>query len=505
MRKYTLYIFIAILVSVVSSCDNFLDTLPDNRTELTSKEKVAQLLVSAYPTVTYVQMTELMSDNVADNGPLFNSYDKSVDEAYLWDVFSDNQQDTPQALWDGFYKAIAAANHALEYIDKHPDDKSLLPYKGEALICRAYCHFILVNVFCQHYNSIKPNTNLGIPYVTTPEKTVLVEYDRETVEKIYDKINKDIEEGLPLINDLAYKTAAIKYHFNQKAAYAFAARFNLYYESYEQAVRYATLSLGTSPSKTLRDQESYKQYASSSDCGIAYVKENLKCNLLLMPAVSMWNYNHTKAAYCRYAHNMDKLEETLWGPGPWFNSLYFIPGDKIYGKEQYAFYPKLHGFLQYNDIMAGTGYLNIVNTVFTTDETLLCRAEANVMLKNYTEATNDLSMWYRSHTTEEAPDLTESYIESYYSKADIIIKPMLNPGFLIEDGKQTNFIHCVLNFRRCETLHEGLRWFDIKRFGIEIVHNIHGQNDDILTITDLRRAVQIPADVISAGMIANPR
>ena len=133
-----------------------------------------------------------MSDNVADNGPLFNSYDKSVDEAYLWDVFSDNQQDTPQALWDGFYKAIAAANHALEYIDKHPDDKSLLPYKGEALICRAYCHFILVNVFCQHYNSIKPNTNLGIPYVTTPEKTVLVEYDRETVEKIYDKINKDM-------------------------------------------------------------------------------------------------------------------------------------------------------------------------------------------------------------------------------------------------------------------------------------------------------------------------
>ena len=37
----------------------------------------------------------------------------------------------------------------------------------------------------------------------------------------------DLEEGLPLIDDNIY--LRVKYHFNKKAAYAFAARFYLYY------------------------------------------------------------------------------------------------------------------------------------------------------------------------------------------------------------------------------------------------------------------------------------
>ena len=278
MRKFSLKIVVILVLSIMTSCEDFLDTLPDNRTELTSKEKVAQLLVSAYPTSTYMQMTELMSDNVADNGPLYVSYNKSVDEAYLWKEFSDNQQDTPQALWDDLYKSIAAANHALEYIEAHPEDKELLPYKGEALMCRAYAHFVLVNVFSQHYNKNTNQNSLGIPYVTKPEKNVIVDYERETVCSVYEKLNNDIETALPLISDLAYKTEVVKYHFNQKAAYAFAARFNLYYEKYQKVIEYASVALGNSPEKLLRDHMAYQQYSAPSDCGIAYIKENLKCN-----------------------------------------------------------------------------------------------------------------------------------------------------------------------------------------------------------------------------------
>lgn len=106
-NKYSTWFGATAMLLMISSCDGFLDKMPDNRTELDNNEKVLQLLVSAYSTGTYVQITELMSDNVADNGPLYISYNKSVEESYKWQDFTDNQQDTPQFIWNEYYKAIA--------------------------------------------------------------------------------------------------------------------------------------------------------------------------------------------------------------------------------------------------------------------------------------------------------------------------------------------------------------------------------------------------------------
>lgn len=504
-NKYLMFLGAVALLLMISSCNGFLDKMPDNRTELDNGTKVSQLLVSAYPIATYVQMTELMSDNVADNGPLYIAYNKSVEESYKWQDFTDNQQDTPQFLWNEYYKAIAAANHALEYINKSEDIEDNLARKGEALICRAYSHFVLVNVFCKAYNSQTSSRDFGIPYVEEPERVVSGQYNRGTVAEVYEKLNRDIEDALPLIDDTKYKSSVIKYHFNQKAAYAFAARFNLYYGNYDKAIEYATKALGYNMEKVLRDFKQYQSMAASKDCGIAYIKAESPCNLLLMPAMSMWNYNHWRSAYSRYAMNTAKLQETYWQEGPWIAPDYLYQANKIYGNDQLSYFPKLYGFVEYADVISGTGYLNIVNTVFTTDETLLCRAEAYVRKNDYTNAAKDLISWYNSHTMSGVRQLTESEINTYYENANAKLRPKLNPMFEIEEGKQLNFIYCVLQFRRIETVHEGLRWFDIKRFGIEIKHNIVGEDDDILTKDDPRRVLQLPADVIGAGMLPNPR
>ena len=53
---------------------------------------------------------------------------------------------------------------------------------------------------------------------------------------------------------------------------------------------------------------------------------------------------------------------------------------------------------------------------------------------------------------------------------------------------------------------EGGRWFDIKRFDIEITHEAYQTGaTDVLARRDLRRAVQIPEEVISYGVVPNPR
>ena len=56
------------LTCMITSCESYLDTMPDQRTELNSVRKVKDLLMSAYSTASSIQMEEFMSDNRMDNG-----------------------------------------------------------------------------------------------------------------------------------------------------------------------------------------------------------------------------------------------------------------------------------------------------------------------------------------------------------------------------------------------------------------------------------------------------
>jgi hypothetical protein len=111
---------------------------------------------------------------------------------------------------------------------------------------------------------------------------------------------------------------------------------------------------------------------------------------------------------------------------------------------------------------------------------------------------------------------TRESINDFYSKAAYYEynaatpKKRLNPDFAIDAGEQENFIHCILHIRRILTRSEGLRWFDIKRYGIEIYRRSISENNvitrlDFLSKDDPRRAIQLPMDVINAGLPANPR
>ena len=67
-------------------------------------------------------------------------------------------------------------------------------------------------------------------------------------------------------------------------------------------------------------------------------------------------------------------------------------------------------------------------------------------------------------------------------------------------------LQCIQHFRRFETMEMGMRWFDIKRLGLEYTHVV-GKEKEVyhLTVEDPRKAVQIPADVVAAGFVPNVR
>jgi tetratricopeptide (TPR) repeat protein len=491
--------------------------MPDNRLELNNDEKITRLLGSGYASHFFVLTTEMMSDNVDDRGDLRTSFSVLQDEMYAWQDIKEIGNESPTRVWETYYFAIATANQAIDAIDKAGNPERLNPQLGEALMIRAFHHFYLVNVFAKHYSTATGETDLGIVYMEKPETTVKPDYKRESVAEIYKKIERDIEKALPLISDNLYEVP--KYHFNRKAAYAFAARFYLFYRKYDKVIACANEVLGENPTRVLRDfshiptlVKEYPQLAQD------YVKPEHNANLLLMTGYSylgvvFGNYTTGK----KYMHS-DYLAgtETVNCGGPWGTytaSMFRLPS--LYYSAGYIAVPKLPRLFEYTDPVAGIGYNRTVYPALQTDETLLCRAEAYILLEDYDKATEDLALWMSQHTTS-ANVLTRELIndfysaQAYYHPDDPTPKKQLNPEVPVVSAEQENFLQCLVQFRRIETIFEGLRWFDIKRFGIVIYRRYLDVNKtvtvtDELKLDDPRRAIQLPAAVIDAGLEPNPR
>jgi hypothetical protein len=100
----------------------------------------------------------------------------------------------------------------------------------------------------------------------------------------------------------------------------------------------------------------------------------------------------------------------------------------------------------------------------------------------------------------------------YYTDEAPTPKKALNPILTtIDDAQMEAFVHAILYIRRVEFYMMGMRWFDVKRYGIEITRRRLGttlevlETYDRLTKDDERRALQLPKDVITAGLTPNPR
>ena len=171
------------------------------------------LMVSACPTCNYEWICELSTDNFIDNNSPsidgvrynLNSYSRNDDETFAWeDIRSASDSDSPSDLWESYYNSIATCNAVLEKVDEFEangeNNAKLQAVKGEALITRAYCHFMLANIFCMPYRGSEISKSYpGIPYITKPETTVKPHYERGTLAETYDNIQADLETGLPLL------------------------------------------------------------------------------------------------------------------------------------------------------------------------------------------------------------------------------------------------------------------------------------------------------------------
>ena len=80
MKKYIIMASVAALAIGLSSCSNFLDELPDNRTEL-NENNVGKILLSAYPTTAICEMGEMSSDNTDAYPNRFSSFNRLQEDS----------------------------------------------------------------------------------------------------------------------------------------------------------------------------------------------------------------------------------------------------------------------------------------------------------------------------------------------------------------------------------------------------------------------------------------
>jgi hypothetical protein len=531
IKNIRIFRILALPLLLCTGCESFLDTVPDNRTELDTNEKIARLLVSAYSDANYASAANAMADDatcrvgLATASKTSNPYIVNEDAYYWRETRLPSHNDSPGGFWNGCYMAIATANHALEVIEQHPDQDEVRYLKSEALLCRSFFHFLLVNLFAKPYQPGEANISPGIPYVDKAEKKVLETYERKTVQYVYDRIEADMTEAFKnLPPESGFKVPA--YHFTAKAAITFASRFYLYKGEFDKVVA-LTSQLAPIPVKdpifgNVPESDpanvwaktyfaAFKEWGTTFDnIANSWWRSEGKHNFLLTETYSTL----TRSWTCQYGTIESFLptstSKNITG-GYWPFTSYTPTSFKgctyLYKFTEYFFWTSSSGGLPY-----------VMFPFIRAEEVLLNRIEAEIHLDRLDAAVNDLNVYYRQRSGATKGEIISPYQEATMvldiAKIKAHYAASLDNNFLKtykaynadtwSDDKIALML-TLLDTRKAEYTHEGMRWFDVLRYRIPVHHKSIDGEDMHLRPDDPRRQWQIPEIAVKFGLEPNPR
>lgn len=514
MKRVKILVGLLFLATATVGCSDFLSEVPDNRTQIDTPKKVGELLVGAYPKATFVEFAEQMSDNVIDNGKL-NLTTLQSEQNFGWLVSTEEDYETPKEFWMASYAAIATANTAIEalekmekeYANKPTSQNGLKQLKGEALLSRAYNHFMLVNLWAKSYDPKTAESDMGVPYVTSVETQLKQQYKRNSVAEVYKLIEQDLLEGLEKIKGAQYANPGVtKYHFTEESAVAFAARFYLYKGDYTKSIEYSN-GLGSLPIGKLRDVAMISKWDSARN-EREFAKPELETNLLVITSPSRKRRTNATSRFVLTQGEATKSDKGLFSPNSSPLGIAWNYPNVNYTNNDAFYVPKFYENFKVNDFTNMTGIPHVSFVLFSNDMLFLDRMEAFVMENRIDEA---LKMYtylvlLRSNIKPELKPETLLDVIEYDDVAAVIdyVPGKYTPIKEINE-KQAVMLEAVAEMRRREGFHEGFRWFDIRRFNLEIKHQVIGGEELILKKGDLRYQLQIPQVAIDNGVTANSR
>lgn len=517
------YALLTLAMAAQVGCNDYLDKLPDNRTEIDSVDKIAQLIASSYPKGCYASMTDSRVDYVVDKGK--GNENNSNTDPYFWRDVKDVSQDTPDYFWQKCYYSVAGVNHALAVLDgmSNAEKAEAEPYVGEGYVLRAFSHFLVASLYTKFFDAENDGVNMGIPYVYEPETVVIKQYERGTVKETKAKIEEDLEKGLKLLgSDAVYNVP--RFHFTSKAANAFAARYYLFTGQWDKVIEHASKVIPEPASFTENGNvvsndpanvycannfqpwvTDYQSVPSSTDIKEYYTSGDNPSNLLLTEMSSrLSRYANT------WRYGMD---------GANAGYLYSVTaaGTKLafrtYSSSSTHYYvPKFREHFVRTSINATTGTIYTIFPYLRNEEVLLNRAEAYVMTDQPEKALADLNVYARNRIVnydEEGNMLTEDGLLAFYEGACNNSENFLCEYNAYGAASWTDFkralILCILDFRNQEFRWEGLRYYDMHRYMMPVTHYSFSGEENTLYPGDDRWVLQIPESSSLSGLELNPR
>ena len=532
------------IIGPAGNGNDSIDVTPD----LVPLDTLYESFGSFYPDYNYGPLCEWSSDNIIDNNSVnistltYDTVSYSLPEftGYEWlgNVFAFEPvggdvrvEDSPYFIANNAYIDIEHINQFIYQAERVGTDSVVPAYAdelpsmvGEARVLRAYIHFVLVNIFAPGYNDYGKGLR-GIECSTEPGVKQLM-----TVEETYALIEDDLERGISAMRDNGFPQSV--WRFNERACYAFAARFYLYRQDYDKVVDYATRALGPDPSAVMTDWRKFEGYTTVADMEMVWHQENEPSIFMMLDTYSLMM--RLLCTGCRYAFNGSALDGTFsYSPICTLNIPPYMmaAGLLVNGEQKYGLMScKVMEHFEYIDTVANIGYPKVMRNEFTAEETLLCRAEANLMLGNIDEAMADMDVWglskqgfsYDCIGRGDEPasnfynELTMDVLREFYldqmgnnvtsfcsvnydnSVYCDMLANLSTTGVPSLDEDETYLLRYILHSRRLETVHDGLRFFDLKRLNIDYKHwigndgNMMPAREEVLTYDDPRRALTMP-------------
>ncbi len=172
------------------------------------------------------------------NGFGYYAWQKSPEETISGALRNDN-------AWETYYHSILICNVVLDAMgEMEGSEQRKAVLKGEAYAQRAWCYFMLVNLYGEPYDRAKADNLLGVPL----NEVVGMEdrhFSRASVAVVYEQIEKDLAEAIRCFT--TYGSGKSVFRWNLPATYLLASRVALYKKEYENVIEYANKVLETNP------------------------------------------------------------------------------------------------------------------------------------------------------------------------------------------------------------------------------------------------------------------
>ncbi|MGM5470024.1 RagB/SusD family nutrient uptake outer membrane protein [Flavobacteriaceae bacterium LMO-SS05] len=490
--KRILIIFISVMVvgSLFTACEkDFLETNPTDQVSsgvvLTTTGNAMSALNGIHRAL-YIRygsqgrggaghfnmnMDELGEDHV------FNSATWTT--SYRWNLNSDPTDSYNTAHWAMFYQWIANANVLINGVDGAAgpqSDKDII--KGQALLYRAYSHYMLVQVWAGTYKEGGNNSQLGVP-IKLDGSTEPIE--RSTVEEVYAQINSDLDAGIALLQN--YTNRPNKSHLNVSVGKGLKARVALSQSKWADAAKFAAEARS---GYTLMDQATYA----------AGFRDNLDANSEFMWASHIvedqTNFFGNLGAYLSRNYssssiraNPRSINRLLYDliPATDVRKSLFDPTGQHVGLELVSNASK-KPYTSQKFLAVSTSVSLMDVPMMRAGEMYLIEAEALARMSQFGQAAQVL---YNLLSTR-------------------------NDSYLLSKSTGQTLLNEILTERRIELWGEGFRWLDLKRLNLPLDRTGSNHTSSItngvlqVPVGDNRWIWAIPQDEIDANplMDQNP-